>query len=472
MILFFSFILIIIPLLAFAFEFFFEKNYLKNLKLISFFCAIFIHILSIIDLVFKDPFQIQYIGSCELLTSWLLYLTSLLLTICILSIWNNLNFRAITIPLFIIEFLLYETFTCSNLLIFYISFEAIIIPMYFLIGMQGSRERKIRAVYMFFFYTLCSSILMLAAVIYIYNIVGSFNFLKILEFKFDEESEKYLWFAFFLSFATKIPMFPFHIWLPEAHVEAPTVGSVLLAGILLKLGVYGLIRFNLLMFPDASFFFSPMVYFLGVCGIIYGSLAAIHQTDMKRIVAYSSIAHMNMVVLGLFSFNVMGIEGAILQSISHGFVSSALFLLIGILYERYHTRSIHYYGGLVIFMPIFSIFFLIFTMANIALPGTSSFVGEFLILGGIFKNSHSTAFFASLNVVLCGVYSLWFLNRVIYGNVKNYIFLFQDLNLKEFLCLIPLMILTIFGGIYPYFITHTLKYLTNEIFFLIIFKYA
>jgi len=247
-------------------------------------------------------------------------------------------------------------------------------------------------------------------------------------------------------------MFPFHIWLPEAHVEAPTVGSVLLAGILLKLGVYGFLRFSLSLFPEASLYFSPFVYLLSVLGVIYASLSAIRQTDLKRIIAYSSVAHMNLVTLGIFSFNSIGLEGAVLQSISHGFVSGAMFLLIGVLYDRYHSRFLYYYGGLVHMMPVYSIFLLIFTMANIALPGTSSFVGEFLLLTGIYKTNVLSCILGALGVILCGAYSLWLYNRIIFGNLKTLsISTFKDINWREFSILLPLLILVIFMGIYPSF---------------------
>jgi NADH-quinone oxidoreductase subunit M len=247
-------------------------------------------------------------------------------------------------------------------------------------------------------------------------------------------------------------MFPFHIWLPEAHVEAPTVGSVLLAGILLKLGVYGFLRFSLSLFPEASLYFSPFVYLLSVLGVIYASLSAIRQTDLKRIIAYSSVAHMNLVTLGIFSFNTIGIEGSILQSISHGFVSGAMFLLVGILYDRYHSRFLYYYGGLVHMMPVYSVFLLIFTMANIALPGTSSFVGEFLLLLGIYKTNILSSIIGALGVILCGAYSLWLYNRIIFGNLKTTsITMFKDINSREFIILLPLLILVLFMGIYPSF---------------------
>jgi len=379
-------------------------------------------------------------------------LTSLLIFLCVLFIWNDIRFKEYALNLLLIELLLLLVFSVLDIFLFYVFFEAILIPMFVLIGIWGSRERKIRAVYLLFFYTLFGSLLMLIGLLYIYSITGSLNLEYLLAWPFTFEEQCWLWLAFFLSFASKIPMFPFHIWLPEAHVEAPTVGSVLLAGILLKLGVYGFLRFSLSLFPEASLYFSPFVYLLSVLGVIYASLSAIRQTDLKRIIAYSSVAHMNLVTLGIFSFNTIGIEGSILQSISHGFVSGAMFLLIGILYDRYHSRFLYYYGGLVHMMPVYSVFLLIFTMANIALPGTSSFVGEFLLLVGIYKTNIISCIIGALGVILCGAYSLWLYNRIIFGNLKiTSITMFKDIDYREFMILLPLLILVIFMGVYPSF---------------------
>jgi NADH-quinone oxidoreductase subunit M len=372
--------------------------------------------------------------------------------LCIIFIWDEKFLKEYFITLLVIDLLLLLVFSVLDLFLFYIFFEALLIPMYLIIGIWGSRERKIRAAYLFFFYTLFGSLLMLVAITYIYNKVGTLNLEYLLIYNFSFQEQCWLWLAFFFSFASKIPMFPFHIWLPEAHVEAPTVGSVLLAGILLKLGVYGFLRFSLPLYPLASLYFSPLVYFLSVIGVIYASLSAIRQTDFKRIIAYSSIAHMNLITLGIFSFTIVGLEGAILQSISHGFVSGALFLLIGILYDRYHSRLLYYYGGLVHMMPIYSILLLFFTMANIALPGTSSFVGEFLLLSGIFKTNVLTSIIGALGVILCGAYSLWLYNRLIFGNLKfTYTLKFKDITFKEFTILLPLFFLVLLMGIYPSF---------------------
>lgn len=402
----------------------------------------------------SDLLNITYSFGLDNISIFFFLLSSLLVFLCILFIWNDKHFKEYAISLLLIEFFLLIIFSVLDLFLFYVFFEAILIPMYLLIGIWGSRERKIRAVYLFFFYTLCGSIMLLIGILYIYSIAGTLNLEYLIRFKFSFLEQKILWVCFFLSFASKIPMFPFHIWLPEAHVEAPTVGSVLLAGILLKLGVYGFLRFSITLFPEASIFFSPLVYLLSIIGVLYASMSAIRQTDLKRIIAYSSIAHMNLVTIGIFSFNVLGIEGAILQSISHGFVSGGMFLLIGVLYDRYHSRFLYYYGGLVHMMPIYAAFLLIFTMANIALPGTSSFIGEFLILAGIYKTNILTSIISALGVILCGAYSLWLYNRIIFGSLKvEYTTLFKDMNLKEFTVLFPLLILIFVMGIYPSYFT-------------------
>lgn len=380
-------------------------------------------------------------------------LSSFLIFLCILFIWNEPFFKLYALNLLLLDLFLLLVFSVLDILFFYIFFEAILIPMFIIIGIWGSRERKIRAVYLFFFYTFVGSICMLLGLLYIYYCSGTLNLEYLLnQYFFTELEQRWLWLAFFFSFSAKIPMFPFHIWLPEAHVEAPTVGSVLLAGILLKLGVYGFLRFSLVLFPEASNYFSPIIYLLCVLGVISASLTAIRQTDLKRIIAYSSIAHMNLVTIGIFSFNLIGIEGSIIQSVSHGFVSGALFFLVGMLYNRYHSRLLFYYSGLVHIMPVFSIFFLIFTLANIALPGTSNFIGEFLLLIGIYKINSIVCFFSTLGVIFCGMYSLWVYNRIIFGNLKiKSIKSFIDLNYVEIIILLPLLSLTFYMGISPSF---------------------
>lgn len=354
------------------------------------------------------------------------------------------------IAFLIMEFFLIGVFSVLDLLLFYIFFESILIPMYLIVGVWGSRARKIRAAYFFFLYTLLGSVLMLLSILYIYYQVGITDYEILLTFLFSKSEQKFLWFSFFGSFATKVPMVPVHLWLPEAHVEAPTAGSVILAGILLKLGTYGFLRFSFPLFPEASFYFAPIVYFFSIIGIVYTSFTAIRQTDFKRIIAYTSVAHMNLVMVGLFSFNTIGLEGAILQSLSHGFVASALFLIIGIVYERHHTRMVKYYGGLVHTMPLYTFIFLFFTMSNIGLPGTGSFVGEFLILAGSFKINTSATFISATGMVIGGCYSLWLFNRISYGNLKvQYLKDYIDISKREAFIFLPLILGTITIGLYP-----------------------
>lgn len=311
-------------------------------------------------------------------------------------------------------------------------------------------KEKLELLIFFFLYTLLGSVLMLVSILYIYYQVGTTDYEVLLTFVFSTTEQKFLWLSFFGSFATKVPMVPVHLWLPEAHVEAPTAGSVILAGVLLKLGTYGFLRFSFPLFPEASFYFAPIVYLLSIIGIVYTSFTAIRQTDFKRIIAYTSVAHMNLVMVGLFSFNTIGLEGAILQSLSHGFVASALFLIIGVVYERHHTRMVKYYGGLVHTMPLYTFIFLFFTMSNIGLPGTGSFVGEFLILAGSFKTNTSATFISATGMIIGGCYSLWLFNRISYGNLKiQYLKDYIDVNKREVFVFLPLIVGTLVIGLYP-----------------------
>jgi len=379
-------------------------------------------------------------------------LTTLLIFLCILISWTSVKIyiKEFLIAFLVLEFFLIGVFSILDLLLFYIFFESVLIPMYLIVGIWGSRERKIRAAYFFFIYTLLGSVLMLLSILYIYYQVGSTDYEILLTFIFSKTEQKFLWFSFFGSFATKVPMVPVHLWLPEAHVEAPTAGSVILAGILLKLGTYGFLRFSFPLFPEASYYFAPVVYFLAVVGIVYTSFTAIRQTDFKRIIAYTSVAHMNLVMVGLFSFNTIGLEGAILQSLSHGFVASALFIVIGVVYERHHTRMVKYYGGLVHVMPLYTSVFLFFTMSNIGLPGTGSFVGEFLILAGSFKANTSATFISATGMIIGGCYSLWLFNRISYGNLKmQYLKNYIDINKREVFIFFPLIVGTLIIGLYP-----------------------
>ena len=379
-------------------------------------------------------------------------LTTLLIFLCILISWTSVstNIKEFLIAFLVMEFFLIGVFSILDLLLFYIFFESVLIPMYLIVGVWGSRERKIRAAYFFFLYTLLGSVLMLLSILYIYYQVGTTNYEVLLTFIFSKTEQNFLWLSFFGSFATKVPMVPVHLWLPEAHVEAPTAGSVILAGVLLKLGTYGFIRFSFPLFPEASLYFTPIVYLFAIVGIVYTSFTAIRQTDFKRIIAYTSVAHMNLVMVGLFSFNTIGLEGAILQSLSHGFVASALFLIIGVVYERHHTRMVKYYGGLVHTMPLYTSVFLFFTMSNIGLPGTGSFVGEFLILAGSFKTNSTATFISATSMIIGGCYSLWLFNRISYGNLKiQYLRDYIDINKREVFIFLPLIFGTITIGLYP-----------------------
>lgn len=360
------------------------------------------------------------------------------------------NSKNYIIAFLLLESILFAVFSSLDIMLFYLLFEAVLIPMFLIVGFYGSRARKIRSAYMLFLYTLFSSLIMFLAILYIYFKFGSTDYLLLKTVVFDPVSEKLCWLAFFISFAVKMPLIPFHIWLPEAHCEAPTAGSVILAGILLKLGGFGFLRYSLGLFFDASAFFAPFVFVICTFGIIYASLTTIQQIDLKKIIAYSSVGHMAVVCIGIFSNVSQSILGSILLMVSHGIVSGALFLCIGILYERYNTRLIKYYAGLLTTKPLFSTFFTLFTMANIGMPGTNSFIGEFLIILGCFLFNSWVAFFCSTGMVLGGGYSLWLLNRLLFGNIKNYsISEFNDLTRLEFYYLAPFAFLTILLGIYP-----------------------
>lgn len=402
----------------------------------------------VVDSLWLPIANINLILGVDGISLFFIILTTLIFPLCLLASWsfNKGEVKTYLISFLSMELILLLVFTNLNLLFFYIFFEAVLIPMFLVIGIYGSRERKIRAAYMFFLYTLLGSLFMLLGIVYIYLFAGSTNYEVLSVINFSSYDQKWLWIAFFASFAAKVPMLPVHIWLPEAHVEAPTAGSVILAGILLKLGSYGFLRFSLGLFPLASVYFTPFIFTLSLLGVVYTSLTAIRQTDLKRLIAYTSVAHMNLVMIGLFTGTVIGVEAAILQSLSHGFVSSALFLIIGVLYDRWHSRVVKYYGGLTHTMPIFIIIFLFFTMANLGLPGTSSFIGEFLLLVSAFEANSTACFFAATSMILGGGYSLWLFNRIAYGNIKM---IGLDLNFREFMVFLPLVIGTLFMGLYP-----------------------
>ncbi len=380
-----------------------------------------------------------------------LILTTFITPICIISVNSTIEYR---LKDFLIAILLMESFMigvfCSlDLVIFYLFFEAGLIPMFLIIGIWGG-ERRVYSAFKFFLYTLLGSVLMLVAIISIYWIAGTTDVEKLYEIGISSEYQNLLWLAFFSSFAVKTPMWPVHTWLPDAHVEAPTAGSVLLAAILLKMAGYGFIRFSLGLFPIASENFVPLIYTLSLIAIIYTSLVALMQDDMKKLIAYSSVAHMGFVTLGIFTMTQQGIEGSIFQMISHGLVSAALFLCVGVVYERSHTRLISNYGGLVSIMPKYAIVFMVFTLGAIGLPGTSGFIGEFLILIGAFKKNFLVATIASFGVILAAAYMLWLYKRVIFGNIVNQnLKLFVDLKKYEIIILVSLALPIIFYGFYP-----------------------
>jgi NADH-quinone oxidoreductase subunit M len=378
-------------------------------------------------------------------------LTTFLMPFCVLASWDTIEKR---LKEYMISFLLLEVvmvgvFVSLDVVLFYVFFEATLIPMFVIIGVWGGKDR-VYASYKFFLYTLLGSVLMMLAIMAMYWQAGTTDMTELLKYGFPAGMQTWLWLACFAAFSVKMPMWPVHTWLPDAHVQAPTAGSVILAGVMLKLGGYGMIRFSLAMFPIASEHFAPLVFSLSVIAIIYTSLVAMMQDDIKKLIAYSSVAHMGYVTMGIFAANVQGLQGALFQMLSHGIVSGALFLCVGVVYDRLHTREISAYGGLVNNMPKYAVAFMIFTMANVGLPGTSGFVGEFLTIIGVFRVNTWVALFAATGVILSASYALWLYRRVIFGALeKESLKSLLDLSGREKLILYPLIALTIFYGFYP-----------------------
>ncbi|MBL8700474.1 MAG: NADH-quinone oxidoreductase subunit M [Alphaproteobacteria bacterium] len=378
-------------------------------------------------------------------------LSTFLMPLCILASWEAVEHR---VKEYMVAFLVLETmmvgmFCALDMVLFYIFFEAVLIPMFLIIGVWGG-ARRVYSAFKFFLYTLAGSVLMLVALLYMYGAAGTTDITKLIGYGFSPQAQKWLWLAFFASFAVKVPMWPVHTWLPDAHVEAPTAGSVILAGVLLKMGGYGFLRFSIPMMPEASIAFTPLVYTLSIIAVIYTSLVALVQQDMKKLIAYSSVAHMGFVTLGIFTGTRQGVDGAIFQMLSHGVVSGALFLCVGVVYDRLHTREIARYGGLVERMPRYAAVFMLFTMASVGLPGTSGFVGEFLVLTGTFQSNTWAAALASLGVILGAAYMLYLYRRVIFGTItRDDLRKMLDLSRRELAVFVPLIAVVLWMGIYP-----------------------
>jgi NADH-quinone oxidoreductase subunit M len=378
-------------------------------------------------------------------------LTAFLMPLCIAASWRSIDKRVheYLIAFLVLETLVIGVFCALDLVLFYIFFEFGLVPMFLIIGIWGG-ARRVYAAFKFFLYTLLGSVLMLAAILFMIGSSGTSSIPELMQYAFSPEAQTWLWLAFFASFAVKMPMWPVHTWLPDAHVEAPTAGSVILAGILLKMGGYGFLRFSLPMFPDASEFFTPMVLALSAIAVVYTSLVAFRQTDVKKLIAYSSVAHMGLVTMGIFSGNAAGEQGAIYQMLSHGVISGALFLCVGVIYDRMHTRDIDFYGGLVTRMPMYAAIFMLFTMGNVGLPGTSGFVGEIMAMTGVYQISTWTAVAAASGVILSAVYMLTLYRRVVFGTITNpKLAEITDLNWREIAVFAPLVIATLYMGVQP-----------------------
>ena len=443
-----------------------EKIVIKNTKMVALWTSLVVFILSLfLWLNFPKTNGFHFIEEVNLFSAagisyrlgidgismLFIVLSAFLVPVCILASWKSIVIRVkeYMILFLLLETLMIGTFCALDLLLFYIFFEALLIPMFLIIGIWGG-PRRIYAAFKFFLYTLAGSVLFLIAIIIMGYSSGTFDIRALMEYNFPYQLQLLLWPALFASFAVKTPMWPFHTWLPDAHVEAPTAGSVILAGVLLKVGGYGFIRFSIPMLPNASEFYAPLVFVLGVIAIIYASLVALMQKDMKKLIAYSSVAHMGYVTIGLFTFKQEGIDGAIIQMLSHGLVSAALFLCIGVLYDRMHTRMIKDYGRIVTNMPKFAFIFMIFTLASIGLPGTSGFVGEFLVLIAAYEVSGYLAFTTGLGMVLGAAYMLWLYKRVVFGKLENSnLIKITDLDRREYIIFIPIILGVFWLGIYP-----------------------
>ena len=475
--------IIFIPLIGALFIFITrgtQKNIEKNSKYVAIFTSIANFFLSIIlwYLFDSSSSSFQFIEEKNWMKGFInfqlgvdgisilfILLTTFIAPICIFSGIHSIKFKIkeFLIAILVMETLMLGVFCSLDLVIFYLFFEGGLIPMFLIIGIWGGPKRVYSA-FKFFLFTLLGSVLMLVAIISIYWIAGTTDVIKLLDLGIPPEYQYLLWLAFFSSFAVKLPMWPVHTWLPDAHVEAPTAGSVILAAILLKMAGYGFIRFSLGLFPVASDYFTPLIFVLSIIAIIYTSLVALMQDDMKKLIAYSSVAHMGFVTIGIFSLTKQGLEGSIIQMISHGLISAALFLCVGVLYDRYHSRMISSYGGLVNVMPKYAFVLMIFALAALGLPGTSGFIGEFLVLVGIFQKSIIVAVLASLGIILAAAYMLWLYRRIIFGKIiSSEIKELNDLNKTEISIFASLIFLILFFGIYPEPLLNTVDISINNL---------
>tara|TARA_B100000953_G_scaffold113973_1_gene93746 strand:- start:545 stop:2041 length:1497 start_codon:yes stop_codon:yes gene_type:complete len=474
--------LILLPTIGALFIFFSKTNKTKyqSSKYVALFVSFANFLLSLYLWFLFDTttYEFQFVENQEWIRGFINYkvgvdgisilfiiLTTLIAPLCIISVNTTIkkNLKDFLIAILLMETLMIGVFCSLDLVVFYLFFEGGLIPMFLIIGIWGG-EKRVYSAFKFFLYTLLGSVLMLIAIISIYWMTGTTDVTELYEIGINAKYQNLLWLAFFSSFAVKTPMWPVHTWLPDAHVEAPTAGSVLLAAILLKMGGYAFIRFSLGLFPIASDYFVPLIYFLSLVAIVYTSLVALMQEDMKKLIAYSSVAHMGFVTLGIFTITQQGIEGSIFQMISHGLVSAALFLCVGVVYERMHTRLINRYGGIVTIMPKYAIVFMIFTLGAIGLPGTSGFVGEFLILIGTFKKSFLVATIASSGIIFAAAYMLWLYRRIIFGElIHDDLKKMLDLSQSEIFILWSLAIPILFIGFYPEPIINTVEISVNNL---------
>lgn len=409
------------------------------------------------SICYFDYLSVRYCIALDGLSLWFVFLTALLTFISVfyVSIYT-FSSKLFMILLFLIQFFVVQSFLVTDFFMFYVYFEAILIPMFLLIGIWGSYDRNLHAALLFFLYTLAGSLIMLLALQYIQAEIGSTNFYLMYERKLPLFSQSMLFIAFFIAFAVKVPMFPIHVWLPEAHGEAPTIGSMILAGILLKLGLYGFARVLIPICSDVLYFFVPIIFLLGLCGVIYTAFATLVQTDIKRVIAYSSVGHMSLAALGLFSNTAVGLEGSLFSLISHGFISPGLFMGVGIIYDRFGTKLISYYGNLVTYMPLLTVCMFLLSLGNLAFPGTSAFIGELLIFSGLFANNFLLFLLSSTSVIFVAFYTFWLFNRIFFGPYNLNILQYADLNLEEFLSFITLIIYIVLLGLFPALILDTM----------------